>query len=182
MTDRVFIRPPRAGDEKAYLAGVRQSRDLHRPWVPLVASGEAFRGRLKNARSPRSASFFVFRSDSGALVGVVDLTEIVHGCFQSAYLGYFAFAPYARQGLMREGLTRVVHHAFGSMGLHRLEANIQPGNVASIALVRALGFAKEGYSKRYLKVGRKWEDHERWAILAEDWMDPMRGEGGNGRR
>ena len=182
MPDRVIIRPPRRSDEKEYLAGVRASRELHQPWVPLVASREAFRRRLKNARSPRCASFFVFRSDSKALVGVVDLSEIVRGCFQSAYLGYFAFAPYARQGLMREGLTRVVHHAFGSMGLHRLEANIQPGNAASIALVRALGFTKEGYSKRYLKVGSKWMDHERWAILAEEWMDPMREESGNGRR
>lgn len=182
MADRVFIRPPRRSDEKGYLAGVRSSRELHQPWVFLIASSNAFRKRLEQAKSPRNASFFVFRSDSGALVGAVDLSEIVRGCFQSAYLGYYAFAPHAGQGLMREGLTHVVHLAFGRMGLHRLEANIQPGNAASIALVRTLGFTKEGYSRRYLKVGRKWEDHERWAILAEDWMDPMRREGGNGGR
>ena len=182
MPDRVLIRPPRPGDEKAYLAGVRASRRLHQPWVPLIASHEAFQQRLKHARSPRGASFFLFRVDSGDLVGVVDLSEIVRGVFQSAYLGYFAFAPHAGRGFMREGLARVIHHAFGSMDLHRLEANIQPGNEASISLVRALGFTKEGYSRRYLKVAGRWADHERWAILAEDWMDPLREEGGNGRR
>jgi len=175
VPDRVFIRPPRRSDEKAYLAGVRSSRELHQPWVFLIASTKAFRKRLEQAKSPRNASFFVFRSDSSALVGAVDLSEIVRGCFQSAYLGYYAFAPHAGQGLMREGLGRVVDHAFDEMGFHRLEANIQPGNTASIGLVRALGFTREGYSRRYLKVGREWMDHERWAILTEDWRERIDG-------
>ena len=62
--------------------------------------------------------------------------------------------------------SRALQHAFKSMKLHRLEANIQPGNAASIALVRSCGFSKEGYSPRYLKIGGRWRDHERWAILA----------------
>jgi ribosomal-protein-alanine N-acetyltransferase len=114
-------------------------------------------------------------------VGVVDLSEIVRGYFQSAYLGYFAFEPHAGRGLMREGLAQVVQHAFETMALHRLEANVQPGNAASIALVRTVGFTKEGYSKRYLKIGGQWMDHERWAFLAEDWGSrAARQEGKNG--
>jgi ribosomal-protein-alanine N-acetyltransferase len=57
----------------------------------------------------------------------------------------------------------------GSCVLHRLEANIQPGNRASLRLVRRLGFKREGYSRRYLKIRGRWCDHERWAILAEEW-------------
>ena len=170
---QVFIRAPRPGDQAQYLAGVRASRALHRPWVPLVASTQAFRRRLQWARSPRQASFFVFRRETSSLVGVVDLSEIVRGVFQSAYLGYFAFAPHAGRGYMREGLARVMSEAFQEMGLHRLEANIQPGNDSSIALVRGLGFTREGYSRRYLKVLGEWRDHERWAILAEDWKSPL---------
>lgn len=62
-------------------------------------------------------------------------------------------------------MSVVIRRAFGELKLHRLEANIQPGNVASIALVRACGFALEGYSPRYLKIGGRWRDHERWALL-----------------
>ena len=70
---------------------------------------------------------------------------------------------------MSEGLALVLRHAFCELRLHRLEANIQPANAASIALVRRCGFAYEGLSPRYLKVGGRWRDHERWAITREDW-------------
>ena len=91
------------------------------------------------------------------------------GLFQSGYLGYAAVAAYAGQGYMREGLGAVLARAFTELGLHRLEANIQPANQASIALVRGAGFVREGFSERYLKIGGRWRDHERWAIRAEQW-------------
>jgi ribosomal-protein-alanine N-acetyltransferase len=103
------------------------------------------------------------------LVGVINVSEMVRGNFQSAYLGYYAFEPHSGRGLMRRGMALVINRAFGRLGLHRLEANIQPGNTASIELVRRLGFRREGYSPRYLKINRRWKDHERWALLAEDW-------------
>jgi hypothetical protein len=52
--------------------------------------------------------------------------------------------------------------------LHRLEANVQPGNAASIRLLQRLGFRREGYSPRYLRICGRWRDHERWAILADE--------------
>ncbi len=72
---------------------------------------------------------------------------------------------------MREGLELLLRHSFRGLGLHRVEANIQPENNASVALVRGAGFRLEGLSKRYLKVGGRWRDHERWAITAEDWKE-----------
>jgi ribosomal-protein-alanine N-acetyltransferase len=71
---------------------------------------------------------------------------------------------------MSEGIQLVLRHSFGALGLHRLEANIQPGNEPSIALARGAGFRLEGFSPRYLKIDGKWRDHERWAILAEEWV------------
>jgi [ribosomal protein S5]-alanine N-acetyltransferase len=70
---------------------------------------------------------------------------------------------------MREGLALALDHAFSSLRLHRLEANIQPANTASIQLVKSLGFRLEGVSPRYLKIRGRWRDHERWAILREEW-------------
>jgi ribosomal-protein-alanine N-acetyltransferase len=169
VAGRVLIRHPRAGDEAHYIAGVRRSKKLHAPWTSPVATAKAFRNRLAHSRTKTRVSFFVVLRDSKALVGLVDITEIVRGHFLSAYLGYFAFEPHAGRGLMREGMAQVIDHAFGEMGLHRLEANIQPGNDASRALVRSLGFHQEGFSPRYLKINRRWKDHERWAILAEEW-------------
>ena len=140
--------------------------------MTLVASPKGFRYHLPERGKSSKTSFFVFLRGPEDLVGVVDLSEIVRGCFQSAYLGYFALEPHAGRGLMREGLAQVIEHVFRDLGLHRLEANIQPGNDASRRLVRALGFRQEGYSPRYLKINRRWKDHERWAILAEEWKRP----------
>ena len=92
----------------------------------------------------------------------------MYGPLRSAYLGYYGFAPFTGRGYMHDGLRLLLRHAFGSLGLHRVEANIQPGNEASIALVRGAGFRHEGYARRYLKIAGRWRDHERWAILAED--------------
>ena len=112
--------------------------------------------------------FLVVSHETGEMVGVINLNHIIRGSLRGAFLGYYAFAPNAGQGLMHEGMLLVLKHAFQKLKLHRLEANIQPGNLASIALARSCGFVREGFSRRYLKVCGRWEDHERWAILSED--------------
>ena len=109
------------------------------------------------------------RGNQAQLIGCININEIVRGAFQSAFLGYYAFLPHNGKGLMKQALALVVSEAFHQLQLHRLEANIQPSNVASIALVKSLGFRLEGYSKRYLKIDGEWRDHERYAITAEEW-------------
>ena len=122
-----------------------------------------------NERETRD-SHFVVSEPSGALVGVINIENIVLGLFRSATLGYYGFRPYVGHGLMREGLSLVIARAFSELALHRLEANIQPCNDRSIALVRGLGFSLEGFSPRYLKICGRWRDHERWALLREEWL------------
>jgi [ribosomal protein S5]-alanine N-acetyltransferase len=137
--------------------------------VSPPATAAAYRAYLRRVRQPAHAGYLVCHASSGELVGVVNVSEIVRGHFQSAYLGYYAFTPHTGQGLMAEGFALVVTDAFRRLGLHRLEANVQPGNTASRRLVRRLGFRREGFSPRYLTVAGRWRDHERWAILREDW-------------
>lgn len=125
--------------------------------------------RWIGATGPTRVRLLVCRRADGAIVGVVNVSEIVRAALQSAYLGYYAFQAHAGQGYMTEGLALVLRHAFRRLGLHRLEANIQPRNLASRKLVRRLGFRKEGFSPRYVKVGGRWRDHERWAIVRDAW-------------
>jgi ribosomal-protein-alanine N-acetyltransferase len=167
MSARIYLRPPEASDQYEILTAARRSRSLHRPWIKAPDTPEQFRAYLERMAQPASAPYLVCRRDSGEIAGVINLSNIVRGLFRSGYLGYYAFAGHERQGLLREGLNAVVRHAFRTLKLHRLEANIQPGNLASIALVRSCGFTREGYSPRYLKVGGRWRDHERWAVLAD---------------
>ena len=147
---------------------VRESRELHRPWTyPPERAGPVRRPRL--ARRPRRLRLpRGLLADDGDLVGIFTVSQIVRGYFQSAYLGYYASAHHAGKGLMREAMALVLDLAFGPLSLHRLEANIQPGNAPSIALARGAGFRLEGYSPRYLLIGGRWRDHERYAITADE--------------
>jgi len=104
-----------------------------------------------------------------ALAGVINFSEIVRGAFHSAYVGYYAFAPLAGDGYMAEGFALALEFAFRRLKLHRVEANVQPANRRSLALVERLGFEREGYSRRYVKIAGRWRDHVRFAMLAEDW-------------
>jgi ribosomal-protein-alanine N-acetyltransferase len=164
----VIIRTPTIRDWPAFHAAVRRSRALHRRWVTPPNTRKKFEAYLKRMASDSHQGFLVARRETGDIVGAIHLNHIIRGALHGAFLGYYAFAPHAGQGLMREGMLLVLKHAFRKLKLHRLEANIQPANRASIRLVRSYGFVREGFSRRYLKVGGRWQNHERWAILAEN--------------
>ena len=166
---RVRLERPSARRERDYLRAALRSKALHRGWVVAAATPEEYRRYLRHARRANQESFFVVDSASGELAGVVNVNDIVRHAELSGRLGYYAFTPHAGRGFMREALALVVTRAFRELGLHRLEANIQPGNRRSIALVEALGFRREGTARGFLRIGNRWRDHERWALLKEDW-------------
>ena len=148
---------------------MRASRSFHRPWATAPTDHDRYDAYLADARRPDFDALLVCRQEDLAIVGFFNLSQIERGAMQSAYLGYAAGKRYAGKGYMREAIRLVLMHAFLTMRLHRIEANIQPGNHASIALARGAGFQREGFSPRYLKISGRWRDHERWALLAEDW-------------
>lgn len=160
-------RPVRA-DAAALIAAHRASRALHHPWVRPFTDEAGFDAWFLRGLTGPNIGLVARRVEDDALVGVVNLNEIVGGAFRSAYLGYWAMAGQEGRGAMRWALTLAIEYAFRDLGLHRLEANIQPGNARSVALVRGLGFRKEGFSPRYLRIDGQWRDHERWARLADD--------------
>ena len=166
-TVTVRLEPASLRHEAEFIAAARRSVALHAPWVIAPTDASAFRGYV-GRHGARDLGYLLF-SEQDELVGVVNVSEIVRGWFQSAYLGYYGFVPHDVRGYMTAGVTAVVSLCFDTLGLHRLEANIQPGNTRSLALAKRLGFRKEGFSERYLNIGGQWRDHERWAITREEW-------------
>jgi ribosomal-protein-alanine N-acetyltransferase len=169
---RVHLHRPSPADAPEFLEAVRASRRLHGAWVAPPSTRAAYRAwldRLEGVEGLRNASFLARRDDDASLVGVFNVSEIVRGLFQSAYLGYYAFAPNARRGYMAEAFLLTLDATFRELALHRVEANVQPANERSVALVERAGFVREGYSRRYVKIAGRWRDHARYALLAEDW-------------
>jgi [ribosomal protein S5]-alanine N-acetyltransferase len=165
---RVRLRVLERHDREAFLELARESRQLHRPWTYPPERPDQFEELYARSRREDFVCLVARLVDTAAIAGVFTVSQIFRGAFQSAYLGYYADARHARRGYMREALLQVVDHAFGPLALHRIEANIQPGNQPSIALARGAGFRLEGFSPRYLLIGGQWRDHERYALTAED--------------
>ena len=162
--DGISLRRLRREDEPAYLEAVARSARLHRPWAYPPDTAEAFAGYVAGSESRIPLAVMT----DGELAGIYTLSQIVYASFRNAYLGYYAFVPYAGTGAMRAAMPSVFRFAFDELGLHRLQANVQPGNDRSIALLRGTGWREEGYARRYLKIGGRWRDHLMFAILAEE--------------
>jgi ribosomal-protein-alanine N-acetyltransferase len=165
----VYLRPPSIEDRDEFIRLNRASISFYRGLATPISTPQRFANYLSRCQRDDFEGFLICQRSDGAIVGSINISQIFRSGFQSAYLGYQVGAPFAGRGYMTEALQLLLRHAFDKMKLHRLEANIQPNNIASIALVKRAGFTKEGYSPRYLKICGRWRDHERWAILAEDW-------------
>lgn len=165
---RTRIEPPQEADEEAFLAAMQESVGLHHPWVSAPKDHAGWQRYMKRLERDNEAGFLVKRIHDGVICGVVNLNIITYEALCGAYVSYFGVKGLNEKGYMKEGLTQVIQHAFDKLGLHRLEANIQPGNTVSIALAQSVGFQYEGFSPRFLRINGEWCDHERWAVLADD--------------
>ena len=174
----VELRAPRKEDGEAFLLAAAESRPLHHPWYqPPLTLGE-WRDYVARCGTDSHSGYLIIDPLDGGLAGIATIANIIRGSFWSAHLGYAALAPKQGRGLMTAGLAAVLDDAFDRIGLHRIEANVQPGNDASRALVERLGFRLEGFSPGYLAVDGAWRDHDRWAILSEEWHSPRSREDG----
>ncbi len=166
----LIIREPTFKDQNAFLRECQNSVDLHHPWINPPQTEDAFKTYIERSKLTKHKCFLSC-DNFGNIIGVFNISEIVLGNFQSAYLGFYSMVNYAGKGYMSQGLKLVLQHVFKEIKLHRIEANIQPENIRSINLVKANGFTKEGYSPKYLHIDGKWCDHERWALTYEGWKE-----------
>ena len=162
---RVYIRRIAAADETELVRLMKESTQLHDPWISPPTTGVLFKYYLQRISRDDHEGYAICRKETDEICGVININNIVRGSFLSASLGYYAAARFHGQGYMSEGLRLLVHHACSTMGLHRLEANIQPENHRSQRLVQRVGFVKEGLSKNFLFINGAWRDHERWCYV-----------------
>jgi ribosomal-protein-alanine N-acetyltransferase len=167
LFSRVSIACGALTDRADLIRANQDSRAHHLPWAEPFTDDAGFDVWFARSLTGPNVGLVAREIASARVVGIVNISNIVLGAFRSAYLGYYGMAWCAGRGLMTEAVGLAVRYAFDTLGLHRVEANIQPGNAPSIALVRRLGFTKEGFSPRYLRIGGDWRDHERWARLAD---------------
>ena len=161
--NEVRIRRPEMADGREFIWLMRHSRRFHYPFVAAPTSLAEFQ-RYIQSRCAASEDGFIILAD-GHIAGLINLNRIIRGSLLSANLGYYLGVPFAARRVMSRALRLVIMRAFEELGLHRLEANIQPENHASLCLVQRLGFRKEGFSPKYMRLYGEWRDHERWALL-----------------
>jgi [ribosomal protein S5]-alanine N-acetyltransferase len=176
--ERVFLRQPTGPDREEFVALRDRNKRFLQPWEPRPVDGMKFFGPaafdrlLRSVRSGDACRMLLCLRSTGQIMGAVNLNQIARGPFQSCTMGYWIGREFTRQGYMAEAVKLAVAHAFGELGLHRVEANIIPRNEPSRALIQACGFRFEGLAKRYLQINGRWEDHEHWAMTVEDWRRP----------
>ena len=167
VVGRVGVRALTLEDRRDYLARTRASVALHGPWVSRPCTAAAFAEYLERSSRGEFNAYLLVRRKDGALVGEASLSRIVEGSGPSAWIAFNAFVPHDGQGLMTDGLRAVLDHAFGALGLHRVEVEVQPANQRSLALLARLGFQFERHLPRHRRIGGRWYDYERWAIAAD---------------
>jgi [ribosomal protein S5]-alanine N-acetyltransferase len=173
---RVRLRPAKMADYAEWAQLRQVSRDFLQPWEPSWPPDDLTRGAyrrrvsayVQDLQSGAAYPFFVFRLEDGALTGGVTLSNVRRGVAQTATLGYWCGAPFARTGLTLDAVRAAVDFAFERVGLHRLEAACVPENAPSAALLTKAGFVHEGFARGYLKINGSWRDHLLFGLLRSD--------------
>ena len=167
-TERLVLRTLTANDAEAVRAYFDRNRTFLEPWEPdrdkafftRKQQRELLEAEQAEMDAGRMLRLWIFRKDMPQhVIGSVSFGSIVRGCFLSCFLGYRLDAQEVGNGYMTEAIRKGVEIMFGEYGLHRIEANIIPRNLASLRVAEKAGFSPEGIARRYLKIHGVWEDH-----------------------
>ncbi len=171
---RTVVRLAGEGEAGEVVRFYLSNREHLRPWDPERPEyffTEAFwrsqlRQNLNHHAADSALRLFIYPADDPLrVIGNISLSNITRGVAQSCTVGYSLDASFEGKGLMQEALRGTIKYAFSTLRLHRIEANYMPHNRRSGALLRRLGFTVEGYSRDYIQIAGRWEDHVRTALL-----------------
>jgi ribosomal-protein-alanine N-acetyltransferase len=180
LTERLILRPPRTSDVPAFRHALRRNHAHLKPWSVAPAAGEdpssltsVSRTVLRSRREWKQGLAYVLyvtpRDDDALVIGRIAFGGVLRGAFQNAYLGYWIDAEQQRRGLMTEAVAAATSFAFLSVGLHRVQAAVMPRNTPSQRVLEKAGYRREGMAERYLCIAGSWEDHQIFAVTAEEW-------------
>jgi ribosomal-protein-alanine N-acetyltransferase len=180
VSERLVLRPPRASDVAEVRALMRRNTEHLRPWEPAPTPGEdptsltAVSNRIARQRRDwkRGDAFALLvtkRNPDESIIGRITLGGVLRGVFQNAYLGYWIDVDHQGQGIATEAVRGTLTFGFGAAALHRVQVAIMPRNPKSIRVVEKVGFRREGFAHRYLRIAGEWEDHAIFAMTADEW-------------
>ena len=175
-TARLSLRLPAHADWTQWADLRRASAAFLTPWEPIWSHDHLSRRSFTNrvywahrAEAQGTALALVMeRREDRQILGALTLDNIRRGPAQSGTLGYWIGAPHSRQGYMREAILAVVHHAFDTLDLSRIEAACLPENQPSRGLLETSGFKYEGVAQSYLQINGRWRNHVLYAALRSD--------------
>ncbi len=175
-TERMTLRPPQHSDYRQWAALRRESAEFLQPWEPAWSddhlSRKSFSNRVywaqRSIANGSAVPLFLIRRADGTLLGAITLDNIRRGPSQAGTCGYWIGQPHARKGYMEEALKAVVHYAFTTLDLSRLESACLPENVASRAVLEKCGYKYEGVAQSYLQINGRWRNHVLYANLRAD--------------
>jgi [ribosomal protein S5]-alanine N-acetyltransferase len=175
--DRVGLRPPRLRDATTWSSLRLRNEAWLAQWEPTATqpwgarhTAAAWPSLMSSTRRLAKAGAmlpFVVTYDD-RFVGQLTVTNVVRGALRSAHIGYWIDQAVAGRGIMTTAVALATDHCFGPVGLHRIQIDIRPENVASRRVVAKLGFREEGYLVRYLDIDGGWRDHVSYALTVED--------------
>jgi len=171
------------GDLKLRVAKLRDSKELERiilgnrewlrPWeatnphAPNSFDVKAqLRGLLRQLNDESGMPFVI--EVQGKLQGQLNVANVMYGSVSSAVLGYWVSPEVAGRGVMPTAVALVTDYLMDQVGLHRVEINIRPENLASLRVIQKLGFRYEGLKQRYIHINGDWRDHYVFALTKEE--------------
>ncbi len=172
--DKVYLRYVSLDDSSEFIEVNKSSIEFYKGLTSPILDIESFTTYCERNENEANECFVICQTVDNNIVGAINLSQIFRKGFQNAYLGYSLGVNFIGKGFMTEAVNLILRHSFETLKLHRIEANVQPHNLASIKVLQKCGLTKEGFSRKYLKIDDIWFDHERWAIIFEDWEERNR--------
>ena len=168
----IYIRPFLTEDAEALLDLLKKNRDFFEKfsmgrseaYYTMESQLERIKQYKEDGLTDQAYNFGIFKND-GALIGTINLFQVLRGSLQSAIIGYFLDKNHNGKGYTTEAVKLLVEYAFKELKLHRIEAGVMPHNIGSIRVLEKSGFHKEGIALKNVKINGKWEDHQVLAII-----------------